>query len=384
MSQSIAIVLAVETAVALAAPDTPHITGSSDAIGNWDGRGKPLERVGDCAWEGRLDLRPGEVLEFKVTRGSWDTEAVGPRGERLPNHRLELAPDGRAWNLDGVPVDGPAHLRVDAWKDDASSAPSATPRERQIVGSYVVWDRFPSKHLGGTREVIVWLPPGYDGFGEKARLPVLYLHDGRQVFDPSTSTWGKDWQVDDIAQDLVARGEIEPFIAVAADCSDRREYEYSPGPGGDAYIRFLVDELKPAVDAAFRTDPARAYVAGSSMGGLAAFLEAWTHPDVFSGAACLSPAFIRSWGDTCKNAVDAAGRTGALPPVRWFLSCGGHDDIEKKLLPATLSMAEHLRAAGVPDDRLCVRIESWADHNEEAWARQVPHLLRYFFARPAP
>ncbi len=121
-----------------------------------------------------------------------------------------------------------------------------------------------------------------------------------------------------------------PFIVVAADCTDARREEYSPAKKGDDYLRFLIEELKPMVDSQWRTDPERSYIAGSSMGGLISFYAAWKHPDIFSGAACLSPAFEERYGHECFRMVEAD--RGQLPDLKLFLSCGGAGELEAQLL----------------------------------------------------
>lgn len=252
-----------------------------------------------------------------------------------------------------------------------------------ITGLHHLWPAFPSRHLGRPRDVIIWLPPGYHDTLAAQRLPVLYLHDGRQVFDPDTSTWGHDWQVDDLAQTMIPDHRCAPFIAVAADCTPDRESEYDPLRRGADYLRFLAEELKPAIDNAFRTDPARSAVAGASMGGLIAFYEAWSRPDLFQAAACLSPAFAPPWGPHLAGLIDTAARARSLPPVRWFLSCGGAGDLEATLLRGTLDIADRLRAAGYPPPALRLLTDPAAEHNELAWSRLVPSFLPFLFPAPS-
>ena len=148
---------------------------------------------------------------------------------------------------------------------------------------------------------------------------------------------------------------------------------------GDDYLRFLIEELKAKVDAEWRTDPERSYIAGSSMGGLISFYAAWKRPDVYAGAACLSPAFVERYGHECFGMVEAD--RGKLPDLKLFLSCGGAEGLEAELLNGTLKMADLLRNVGFPEKKMTVRIESWAEHNEEAWARMTPHWLRFLFGR---
>ena len=158
--------------------------------------------------------------------------------------------------------------------------------------------------------------------------------------------------------------------------------ETLPMPGAERRkrLQFLLEELKPKVDATWRTDPDRTYIAGSSMGGLISFDAAWRHPDVFRGAACLSPAFVERYGHQCFE-MENADRD-RLPGIRLFLSCGGAPGLEAELLNGTLKMANLLKGLGYPEKDLSVRIESHAEHNEEAWARMTPHWLRFFFESP--
>ena len=352
----------VQTAISLGVGEQVFLTGNSEELGRWNVAAVPMTRTDDKRWEALLMLRTPEPIEFKVTRGSWETEEVDARGALLANHVLRPTEGGTV------------EVRVAGWKDDRLAR--VGPR---ITGDYRFLPAVHSQFLDRDRDVIVWFPPGYDARPMK-RYPVLYMHDGRQVFDPATSTWGKDWQVDETAQDMILNGELEPFLVVAVDCTDARRDEYSPAKKGADYLRFLIEELKPMVDRTWRTDPHRAAIAGSSMGGLISFYAAWTRPDVYFGAACLSPAFADRYGHDCFGMVEAS--RGRLPDLRLFLSCGGATGLEAELLDGTLKMANRLKGLGYPEKNLAVRIESWAEHNEEAWARMTPHWLRFLFGRP--
>jgi predicted alpha/beta superfamily hydrolase len=358
----IRMLVVVQTAMTLGVGEQVFLTGGADELGRWAPDAVPMTRMDDDRWEVVLSLRAPVPFEFKITRGSWEAEEVDAAGAVPPNRTL-------------VPEDGGrAEFIVQDWKDRRAAAQG--PR---ITGDYEVLPQVHSTFLDHDRDVIVWLPPGYAARPTK-RYPVLYMHDGRQVFDPSTSTWGQDWQVDELAQEMILSGELEPFIVVAVDCTVARREEYSPSRKGDDYIRFLLQELKPMVDSTWRTDPYRSYIAGSSMGGLISFYAGWKHPDVFAGAACLSPAFVERYGPECFRLVEADREH--LPELKLFLSCGGAAGLEAELLAGTLQMADLLKNVGFPDDRMTVRIEGWAEHNEAAWARMTPHWLRFFFASP--
>ncbi len=355
----IRMLVVVQTAISLGMGEQVFLTGSSDELGRWNPSAVPMTRTDENRWEVVLSLRVENSFEFKVTRGTWDTEEVDAQGHVLANRRLTPEDQGKL------------EIRVEGWKDGWTARKKAP-----ITGDYQILPKVHSKYLEHDRDVIVWFPPGYAARTTQ-RYPVLYMHDGRQVFDPSTSTWGKDWQVDELAQDMILNGELEPFIVVAVDCTDARFDEYSPVRKGDDYLRFVIEELKPMVDARWRTDPSRSAIAGSSMGGLISFYGAWKHPNVFSGAACLSPAFTEKYGHECFRMVEAD--RDQLPNLHLFLSCGGAGELEGQLLAGTLKMADLLRNVGFPERNMSVRIESWAEHNEEAWARMTPHWLRFLY-----
>lgn len=353
--------LVVNTVTSLSVGEQVFITGEGDELGRWRPDAVPMTRVADTEWQAVLNLRTAAPIEYKVTRGSWATEAVDAGGHPLPNTTV-------------VPEHNGVHaMDVLRWKDENPAAPP------EITGDYQIWKNVKSRFLEYNRDVIVWLPPGY--FQKPTQTyPVLYMHDGRQIFDPNTSTWGADWQVDEHAQFMILNGEMEETIIVGIDCTDDRSAEYDPARKGPAYLKFLLEELKPRVDAEFRTRPERSYIAGSSMGGLISFYAAWTRPDLFAGAACLSPAFSpRLHEERYLNWV-AASRDN-LPDISLFLSCGGAGKLEEELLQGTLKMVDALKKAGFPDERMSVRIEAWAEHNEAAWERMTPFWLKFLLGR---
>ena len=168
------------------------------------------------------------------------------------------------------------------------------------------------------RTVQVWLPAGYDR-GD-ARYPVIYMTDGQNVFDTPAALSGRSWQVHHTLAALIAAHRVRPAIVVAVWSNANRIGEYMPQAAladapatvldglpvthaqvaGDAYLRFLVDELKPAIDARYRTLPGRrdTFAMGSSMGGLIAAYAATRYPRVFGGIAGLSTAWQIGGGFT--------------------------------------------------------------------------------------
>lgn len=194
------------------------------------------------------------------------------------------------------------------------------------VGKLVRWADFPSEQVI-SRTIDIWLPEGYDA---SQRYPVLYMHDGQMLFDASTTWNGQEWKVDETLGALIAQGQVPPCIVVGVwNAGEQRYTDYFPRKvfeaipedflarmrdeaeaqnrgvvelesiASDAYLRFLVEELKPAVDAAFSTRPERehTFIAGSSMGGLISMYAICEYPEVFGAAACLSTHWIGVWDD---------------------------------------------------------------------------------------
>lgn len=184
------------------------------------------------------------------------------------------------------------------------------------AGTVKVWPDLTSQHLAQVPTVWVWLPPGYDDQPQR-RFPVLYMHDGHNLFDRRLSNFDKEWQVDEAIARMAARGDLREWIVVAIRAPDARYktlfpeklLEFLPadmqqevltgdfggsGPDqslqADEYLAFLARELKPRVDREFRTRPGARDTAimGSSMGGLISLYAIAEYPDVFGQAAGLS------------------------------------------------------------------------------------------------
>jgi len=163
---------------------------------------------------------------------------------------------------------------------------------------------FPSQWIE-PRAVSVWLPDGYEP-GEPCS--VIYMHDGKMLFDKATAWNHKEWNVDGVAGRLMKEGVLPRCIVVGINSTEDRLNEYFPdqtgryvtGPAatsvdkkhfkGDAYLHFLVEELKPFIDERYRplTDREHTFILGSSMGGLISLYALCEYPEVFGGAGCMS------------------------------------------------------------------------------------------------
>ncbi|MDR7271747.1 putative alpha/beta superfamily hydrolase [Pelomonas saccharophila] len=245
------------------------------------------------------------------------------------------------------------------------------------------------------REVQVWLPPGYAEHAQ-ARYPVLYLHDGQNVFDAQAA--GSEWQVDEAAQRGVASGRLKPFIVVAVSSNEAtRMDDYTPtvmtlsaerlgkqaaerrGGGAAAYARFLVEELKPVIDARYRTQPGPAdtAVGGSSLGGLVSMWLALHRPEAFGAALVVSPSV---WWDDRFLLRDVAATTAAPRPRLW-LDMGVQEGDQAVQLARELN--DSLRRRGWSDGALRFVEDPSGRHDEGSWARRVPAMLDFLYRADA-
>lgn len=241
--------------------------------------------------------------------------------------------------------------------------------------------QFHSEFLEHDRDVLVWVPPDYTA--SERRYPVLYMHDGQNLFEPDTAFLkGEHWRVGETATELIAAGKIEPLIIVGIyNTGEARLDEYTPtddaklgGGHADDYGRMIIEELKPLIDATYRTQPDCTGLAGSSLGGLVSLHLGFTHPAVFSRIAALSPSV---WWDR-KAILKTIRESRSKPKLRLWVDMGtaegrrGLDDA--RLLKAALVGLGF--AEGV--DLHYAEYEG-ATHSEQAWSERVGPMLQWLF-----
>jgi predicted alpha/beta superfamily hydrolase len=248
------------------------------------------------------------------------------------------------------------------------------------AGTFSFTTSFRSPQFNNNRALRVYLPPSYAENTAK-RYPVLYMHDGQNLFDASTSAFGTEWQVDENVAAAVNAGRMDEVIVVGIDNTANRIFEYTPccdatygGGGAPSYERFLIDTVKPFVDRTYRTLPGAANTAvmGSSLGGLLSFYVARRNPAVFGKAGCLSSSF---WWNSEALTVEVEQST-AHPAVRLYLDAGTSNDG----LPETTRMDRALLADGyVQGGDLDFVTAQGGSHNEASWAARVAVPLQYLF-----
>jgi predicted alpha/beta superfamily hydrolase len=367
--------------------DTVFLAGGLSQLGSWRPDGLALTGAGRER-TARFSAPPGTVIEYKFTLGSWDHEALTPAGTVPPNNRLVL-------DHDTVVT-----AEITQFKRESKDY-LADWRNSGVLGRLVVWPDVRSALLGPARNVEIWLPPGYDSH-PKARYPVLYMHDGQNLFDPRLSFTGVDWGVDEAVVRLVKRGVIPPVIVVGVWSTSERWKEYSPWHGASAYARFLIEELMPKVNAQFRTltGPAHTAVMGSSMGGLLSFYLVTHHPEAFGACGCVSAHFPLSEAVAAQvfPGFKPAGVPDTTPYIIRDIAAGlqaprgarymfdfGTLGLDSAYAPTHEAVRAWLLRQGLVENRdFVIRRYQGATHNEASWRARLDDELTFLFAPRSP
>lgn len=277
-------------------------------------------------------------------------------------------------------------------------------------GSLEHHPQFESRYVAA-RDVQVWLPPNYS---EDGRYAVVYMHDGQMLFD-ATTTWNKqEWMVDEVAAELQRTGKTMPFIVVGIfNGGDNLRYiEYLPNKPyqrlthqekaqqfaplteappadleniirSDSYLRFIVEELKPFIDAkyAVHTDKQHTFVMGSSMGGLISWYALSVYPEVFGGAACIST----HWVGGSANQTNPVTEQFMLYMQNDFPAPGSHkiyfdygdQTLDAFYPPLQAKVDQIMRDRGFDEQNWLTLFDKGADHSENAWQKRLDKPLLF-------
>lgn len=303
---------------------------------------------------------PAGIYAFKFTRGDWS--------------KVETTSDGRdiADRVVEVKGDMTEEIVIEGWKDDYPVKPkpfTATPQVRVLDSAFQV------PQLGRTRRIWIYLPKGYAS--SKNTYPVLYMHDGQNLFNEQTAPYG-EWGVDETLDSLQQQTGKQMIVVGIDHGGDKRMSEYNPydskefGKGeGNQYLDFIVQTLKPYIDQKFRTkkDAFNTFTAGSSMGGLISMYAVVRYPDVFGGAGVFSPAF---WvAPTLYQDVEKVD-WGTRKP-RFYFYAGGKES--QRMVP------DMQRMISLVEQKTNVNTTTFVNpigqHNEPTWRKQFPAFYRW-------
>lgn len=293
------------------------------------------------------------------------------------------------------------------------AAPALAKKPPAAAGSFVDLPRVASKNLPEPAHVTIWLPPGYAR--GRDRYPVLYMHDGQNLFFPKQSGYNKVWAADKAMAALIAEGATRGAIIVGIWHQKARAAQYFPQalyaslPAAaqaeadrfiarplysDGYLRFLATELKPMIDRRYRTlkDREHTFVAGSSMGGLISLYALAAYPQTFGAAACLSthwpladPSRVNAMQAGVLGAWDIFLRDRLGPPAGrrvWFDH--GDQTLDSFYGPWQVEVDRRMIANGwQPGRDFETKSYVGAAHEENAWAERFPEVLRWLLTEPA-
>ncbi len=302
--------------------------------------------------------------EYKVTRGNWQT---------VEEHADFKPMNNRVLNLES---DTTIHLKIGAWADNRPGG-NALVTHTTTSQVHIMDTAFYMPQLHRSRRIWIYLPKGYEH--TKKRYPVLYMHDGQNVFDAATSYSG-EWGVDEFLDALGKKCKKAIVVAVDNGLSKRMN-EYNPwefmkfGKGeGNAYVDFLVNTLKPYIDKNYRTLPNQpnTSIAGSSMGGLISLYAVLKYPKTFGSAGIFSPAFWTASGIDSTVLADASNLHTKL-----FFYAGGKEG--ETMIPDMLRVIKEVRSR----DKTPIKqaIDPEAKHNENAWRKHFPEFFNWVFCK---
>jgi predicted alpha/beta superfamily hydrolase len=286
-----------------------------------------------------------------------------------------------------------------------------SPVPKPSIGSIQRLNAFASAHVPA-RDIDVWLPPGYS---PKTKYAVLYMQDGQMLFDAGI-TWNKqEWRADEVAARLIAEGKVRPFIIVGVhNGGPRRHVEYFPqkpfealpedfrsqllgmnrnpqqvlfdgAVDSDAYLKFVVEELKPYIDSHFSvaTGPEHTAVMGSSMGGLISMYAISEYPQVFGAAACVSthwPGIFSVEGNPIPQAFFDYMQNALPDPAAHRIYFDYGTATLDALYPPLQARADAvLRARGYTAAGWQTRQFEGAEHSEKAWSERLDIPLQFLF-----
>ncbi len=345
--------------------DNIHIAGN---FNNWNPGDANfiLERQSD----GRLQIvlrPPVGTVEFKFTRGAWTSVEGDARGGERPNRTLQY---------NGQPVT--VEFAILSWKDLTNNPLQGSTAAPNVQ---VLSQNFFMPQLNRSRRIWIYLPPDYARSNK--RYPVLYMHDGQNLFDARTSFSG-EWQVDETLNRVFDEKKEGLIVVGIENGGPLRLNEYSPwvntrygGGEGDEYAEFIVKTLKPYVDANYRTRPQREHtgICGSSMGGLISLYAGIEYQQTFSKVGVFSPAL---W--FAPQSYTHVSATGKVANMKFYLLAGQRED-NGSVVRDVQSLYYTLRSAGF--DQRAINIVTPADgqHSEWFWAREFPAAYRWLYTR---
>ena len=301
-----------------------------------------------------------QKIEYKITKGSWDFSETDENGNGISNRILE-SPE----KIQTV------ELEIKNWSSPKEKIHTTTSNVK------ILSENFNIPQLKTTRKIWIYLPPDYET--SKKKYPVIYMHDGQNLFDEFSSFSG-EWSVDETLNELYKETGTSAIVIGIDNGGDKRLAEYSPWNNekyktigeGDLYVEFLAKTLKPYIDKTYRTEKqaSKTLIIGSSMGGLISLYASAKHPTVFGKAGIFSPAFwfvskdLNKYLNLNKNNIKNS---------KFYFVAGKNED--ETMAPEIENIEKLLLNKSVPEKNIVVKIDEDGTHTESYWKRELKASL---------
>ncbi len=267
-------------------------------------------------------------------------------------------------------------------------------QEEMSDNSNIIFVKDFQSKLIAARNIEIWLPPSYSK-NENQKFPVLYMHDGQNVFNPNTSYTKIDWGVDEAMTELIKKGEVNEAIVIGIWNTEKRFEEYMPQRAAeiykennknypreadeiisDNYLKFIVEELKPFIDSNYRTltENQNTFIMGSSMGGLISAYAVCEYPEIFSAAGCVST----HWPVGEGIMIDYLKKNLPAPENHKFYFDFGTETLDAQYEPFQIKADEVMSIAGYEEGKNWITKKFPGEgHTEKAWRKRVHIPLKF-------
>ena len=314
--------------------------------------------------------KQGNTIRFKFTQGNWETAETNIKGNSIDNRTYTFKEREET-----------VKITILNWDKNTGIKKSTAAKNVSILS-----DTFKIPQLNRDRKIWIYLPPTYKVTTKK--YPVIYMHDGQNLFDNATSFSG-EWEIDETLNQLYKENGFEIIVIGINNGGKKRLDEYSPwknekygGGEGEAYAEFITQTLKPYVDKNYRTKPNKEHTAimGSSMGGLISFYTALKYPNVFGKVGVFSPSFWFS-----EKSYAYAKTYGTIKNTKMYFLAGGKEDgntaFEEigQTVKNMNTMVEVLQKKAVKSSSITSKIVPEGEHNEKLWKNEFKEAVQWLF-----
>ena len=341
---------------------TIYFAGS---INNWSPNNTNFTLT-DVQWIKTITIPEGSgTVQYKFTRGSWASVEGNASGGDIAN---------RTFTYNGQPQT--INLTVQSWKDLGGGGTSTAASNVQILNA-----NFFMPQLNRSRRIWLYLPPDYHTTNKT--YPVIYMHDGQNLFDNLTSFSG-EWQVDETLNSLHQNGNYGAIVVGIDNGGSERINEYGPwnnpqygGGQGNLYMDFIIETLKPYIDANFRTKPQAPYTAmiGSSLGALISTYGQVRFSTTFEKIGSFSPAY---WFNLTDLSNYVQNTTSSLSNARYYFVAGQNES--STMVTNINTIRGLLQSKGLSSNNTFTKIDSYGTHTEAYWRGEFSAAYQWLFA----